>query len=56
MEKYFLPLLFDICSERRTVLSSMQRVFFAKFLTKCDRPASPHRNSTDQPSSRYLVC
>ena len=34
---------FWMCSERMTVLSSMQHDFFAKFLTKCGRPALSYR-------------
>ena len=60
---------FWMCSERRTVLSSMQRDFLAKLRTKCGRPASSHQqlvvnytiggahnlNYTDQPSSRCVL-
>ena len=69
MENIFLR-CFWMCSEKRTVLSSMQRDSFTKFRTKCGRPASSrrelvvnctiggahNRNSTNQRSSRYLVC
>ena len=42
MENNFLR-YFWLCSERRRVLSSMQRDFFAKSRTKCGWPASSHR-------------
>ena len=36
---------FWMCREIRTVLSSMQRDFVAKFDTKYGRPASSHQRS-----------